>query len=64
MEYFNTGYEFIVYPEEDPEDCISVYVHDYDDDSIKREIADSVCCGIEEIEIHHFTGYSRIANYD
>lgn len=62
MEYYNTGYEFII----DTEDGfnISVYVHSYDDDDIKIELSDCVGCKPEEIELHHFTGYATIPIYD
>lgn len=63
--YFNTGSEFEVYPENDKDDRTFIYVcNDFSDDEIKKELSETIDCKPEDIEIHHFTGYSYIANYD
>ena len=68
-EYFNTGTEWIVHDENDapagPEDIngFSAYCTAWNDDGIKKEIADEAGCAPEEIKLYKFSGFSKIATY-
>lgn len=68
-EYFNTGTEWIVHDESGapagPGDIngFSVYCTAWNDDGIKKEIADAAGGSPEEVKLYKFTGFSRIANY-
>ena len=66
IEYFNTGSEFEVYRENDIDNSEFVYIHDYyNDDEIKNELTKYyIDCSVNDIEIHHFTGYTQIPMYD
>ena len=61
---FNTGTEWSVADASDPYDVSPIYCTGYNDDIIRREIADGVGCLPEEIEMYKFTGYTRTANYE
>lgn len=64
MEYFNTGEEYIVSPEDDENENVSVYVYSWDDDEKKKEIADAVGCSSDEVELWMFNGWNRSARYE
>lgn len=57
-DYWNTGREYL---EEDTNE--SIYVYSYDDDGIRRELAEAVGANTDEIEIYNFTGWSRTPEY-
>lgn len=68
-EYFNTGSEWIIHDESDepkaPEDIsgYSVYCHGWNNDSIRREIAE--CAGVspEDIVMYEYAGYHKVSEY-
>ena len=66
-EYFNTGEEWTVYdgdPDENPDaDHFSMYVYSWKDDEKRQEIADAAGGDAADVELHEFTGWSRIACY-
>lgn len=64
-EYFNTGAEFKVYPADDKDDCVYVYVHSWNTDEQKKEIAEQTptSCKPQEIELYLFDGWDRAPRY-
>lgn len=66
-EYFNTGEEWIIYdedPDNNPEaDCFSCYVYSWKDDEKRAEIAAAAGGAPDDMELHEFTGWRRIACY-
>lgn len=60
-EYFNTGSEWDI-TDTETGDSYTIYIHD--GDPSEKMIAKYVDCIPQELEIHHFTGWKRIANYD
>lgn len=68
-EYFNEGTEWIIHDElnepKAPEDIsgYSVYCHGWNNDSIRREIAE--CAGVspEDVVLYEYAGYSKVAKY-
>jgi hypothetical protein len=69
-EYFNTGTEWIVHNDQDapdsPEDIdgFSVYCTGWNDDQIRKEIADAAGGRPEDVTLYQFTGYTRRAEYE
>jgi hypothetical protein len=69
-EYFNTGSEWIIHDgqeaPESPEDIdgYSVYCTGWNDDLIRKEIADAAGGRPEDVKLYKFTGYARIAEYE
>lgn len=70
--YFNTGTEWIFDDEgqynpetDEPGDICgcSVYCTSWNDDGIRREIADAAGCKPEEVTMYKHDGYTRIAKY-
>lgn len=61
IEYFNTGDEWNMDPDGD---SVCVYTHEWDDDAIRRELADAYGCDADDIILQRFTGWSRTANYE
>ncbi len=56
--YFNLGTEWII-----NDDC-GVYCYGWDDDTVRQELADATGCEPEEIEMHKFTGWTSVAEYE
>lgn len=69
-EYFNLGSEWIVHDDETepetPNDITgySQYCYSWNDDGIRKEIADSERCKPEEVVIYKFNGYIKTAVYE
>lgn len=69
-EYFNTGSEWIVHDDQDapdgPEDIngFSVYCTGWNDDLIRKEIADAAGGRPEDVTLYKFAGYTRRAEYE
>jgi hypothetical protein len=69
-EYFNTGTEWIIHDEETPPECpedvsgFSGYCTAWNDDGIKREIAEAVGGSPADVILYKFTGYARRAEYE
>lgn len=71
-EYFNTGSEWIVDDEDyNPKESkpldisgYCIYCHSWDNDGIRKEIADSAGVKPEEVVLYGFTGYTRIPQYE
>lgn len=70
--YFNTGSEWIFDDEcqynpetDEPGDICgcSVYCTSWNDDGIRREIADAAGCKPEEVTMYQFDGYTQIERY-
>lgn len=66
MEYFNTGDEYLVHWNDEPEaDATSVYVHSFATDEIKKEIADAIGCDDPAaVRLMQFAGYDYIPRYE
>lgn len=70
IEYFNEGAEWIVHDEEEPPECpedvqgYSVYTHAWNDDGIRREIADAAGGDPKDVILYTFTGWTRSACYE
>jgi hypothetical protein len=68
-EYFNTGTEWIVHDEENapesPEDIsgYSVYCTAWNDEGIKKEIAEAADGSPEEVTLYKFEGWTKHAKY-
>ena len=68
-EYFNTGTEWIIHDEEEapesPEDIngYSVYCISWNDEGIRKEIADAAGVSPEEVIMYSFDGYRKIPVY-
>lgn len=68
-EYFNTGTEWIIHDEEEapesPEDIngYSVYCTSWNDEGIRKEIADAAGVSPEEVIMYSFDGYKKIPVY-
>lgn len=63
-EYFNTGSEWRVVCDEDEDDQVFVYAHDWHQEAIRRELADSVGCEPEDMCLLRFTGWARTPEYE
>lgn len=70
IEYFNTGEEWIIHDgNSEPEDAeeisgYCIYTHAWNDDGIKREIADAEGVEPEDVVLYRFTGWARTAKYE
>lgn len=70
IEYFNTGTEWIIHDEEnepeDPDDIsgFSVYCLGWNEDQIKREIAEYAGGSPENVTLYKFNGWTRTAIYE
>ena len=68
-EFFNTGTEWIIHDGNDgpdgPDDIdgYSVYCIAWNDDGIRKEIADAAGGSPEEVKLYKFSGFQRIATY-
>ena len=60
IEYFNTGSEWLIDPDED---CVSVYAHGWHDGQIRAELADAAGTTPENITLLKFAGWNRTAEY-
>jgi hypothetical protein len=69
-EYFNTGTEWIVHDDEstpgspDEINGFSVYCHGWNNDQIRREIADAAGGNPDEVQLYQFAGYEKRARYE
>lgn len=63
-EYFNLGSEWTVYEDGNEEDNFSMYCHEWNDDGLKKEIANAQGCTPEEVTLLKFTGWTRSAQYE
>lgn len=63
--YFNTGVEYRVYESkedfENSENSYSIYVDSF---RAEQNLAEALCCDVNEIEIYNFTGYHKVADYE
>lgn len=68
-EYFNTGTEWIIHDDENapeaPEDVngYSLYCTSWNDDGIKKEIAEAAGGSPADVTLYKFTEFTRIARY-
>lgn len=72
-EYFNTGTEWIIHDDDTPPDSpeeingFSVYCTEWNDDGIRREIAEAAACaGLNPgaVKLYKFAGFTQIAQYE
>lgn len=65
-EYFNTGDEWLVrFSDQEEDDCeYSQYTTAWNDDGIKKEIADDAGVLPEEVQLEKFSGWARSATYE
>lgn len=69
-EYFNTGTEWIIHDEatepDSPEDIsgYSQYCYGWNNDLIRKEIAEAAGCAPEDVHLYTFSGWSRSASYE
>lgn len=60
--YWNEGTEWDCWEEGDEDNNYGVYCYSWKDEDIKKEIMDAI--GGDEVELHKFTGWSRLPNYE
>ena len=62
IEYFNTGDEWRI-EDEEGDDLGSVYTHEWNDDEQKREIAENIGVGPDDVTLYLFDGWTKTAKY-
>lgn len=60
--YWNEGTEWICWEEGDEDNNVGMYCYEWEDEDIKEEIKDAM--GGDEVELHKFTGWSRLPKYE
>ena len=66
-DYFNLGTEWNCWIDGDEEGLtMRVYCYEWDDDNIKKEIAEQMWTSVDEdeVELRKFTGWTRLPNYE
>lgn len=70
IEYFNTGTEWIVHDKaetpESPEDISgsSIYCYSWDEEGIRKEIAEYNGCAPEDVVLYRHAGYMHVSQYE